>query len=243
MELRLHSKSLISFFIRVALILIILHIFFSLLDLGRSDNAKFFLDIFDLDKEETIPTLFSAFIMLVCGFFLGLIALQERRDKRKSMSFFWTLLSIVFIFLALDEGARIHESVGDLIEALLLNHALPIHPSGFLFFPWVLPYAAATLLIGMIYSWFLLKLPRRTRLLFITAALVFLTGALGVEIFSAREADLFGTGSFNYLILYTIEETLEMFGMILFLFAIVDYIEQKWGAVRIILQKKTDPPK
>ena len=229
MEFKCSAKKIVSLFLRVALSLIALHILFSLLDFHPAVKVDFFLRIFDLDREANIPTLFSAFLLLSCGFFLGLIARQERREKRKSMGFFWTMLSFLFIFLALDEGAHIHERIGDVVETQMLDKALPIQPHGFLYFPWILPYTAAAFLIGLIYLWFLSKLPRRTRLLFVIAAAMFLAGSLGFEVFSAREADIFGTGSFIYWILYTIEESLEMGGVILFLSAILEFYRTKMG--------------
>ena len=45
-------------------------------------------------------------------------------------------------------------------------------------------------------------------------ASIFCTGAIGFDILGGYEADLNGDDTIKYCILYTIEESLEMFGLI-----------------------------
>jgi len=55
--------------------------------------------------------------------------------------------------------------------------------------------------IGLAYLKFVWALPKRTRLHFIMAGVIFLTGALGVEMLGAREADLYGYDTVIYCFL------------------------------------------
>ena len=52
--------------------------------------------------------------------------------------------------------------------------------------------------------------------LFVGSGLLFVGGAVGVEIISAREADIHGSESVYYSVLYTIEELFEMIGIAIF---------------------------
>ena len=64
-------------------------------------------------------------------------------------------------------------------------------------------------------------------ILFIGAGVLFISGAVGIEVFSAREADLNGTDTLLYSILYTVEELCEMIGIVIFCYALLRYIEDQ----------------
>lgn len=49
---------------------------------------------------------------------------------------------------------------------------------------------------------------------FVIAAVLFLSGAIGFELLGANEASLHGEDTMKYCYFYTIEESLEMFGVI-----------------------------
>ncbi len=100
---------------------------------------------------------------------------------------------------------------------------------GALYFLWVVPYGVATVVIGLAYLKFVWALPKRTRLHFIMAGVIFLTGALGVEMLGAREADLYGYDTVIYCFLYSVEEMLEMLGVVLFIYALLSYLAQLQG--------------
>ena len=87
-----------------------------------------------------------------------------------------------------------------------------------------MPYGLATVVIGLAYLKFVWALPGRTRLHFIMAGVIFLTGALGVEMLGAREADLYGYDTVIYCFLYSVEEMLEMLGVVLFIYALLSYL-------------------
>ena len=65
------------------------------------------LQLFDLDEENNLPTWFSSFLLLNNAFFLALVArLESTQDKLQ-----WTLMSIGFFILSVDEVAGLHESI------------------------------------------------------------------------------------------------------------------------------------
>lgn len=71
---------------------------------------------------------------------------------------------------------------------------------------------------------FLLHLPRRCRVLFVLAASLYLGGALGVERWTDRfaEQDLLDTLEYN--LWTTVEESLEMLGVVLFIYTLLAYM-------------------
>jgi len=53
-----------------------------------------------------------------------------------------------------------------------------------------------------------------------------------------READLHGYDSITYCILYTVEEFLEMIGVVVLIYALLSYIERQFGYLCVTLQIK-----
>jgi len=140
-------------------------------------------------------------------------------------------LSVIFLFLSIDEGFQIHENIGDIAE----NY---IDSTGFLYFPWVVPYGFAVIVFILVYLKFTLKLPKRAAVLFILSGTVYLTGAIALDMLGGREADLHGYDSITYCILYTIEEFLETIGVVVLIYALLSYIERQFGYLCVTLQIK-----
>ncbi len=189
-----------------------------------------FVHWFDLDIEKNIPSLYSSFAILVCSFLFFIIAQYEKKDFDYEY-LYWFFLGLIFLFLSLDEAFQIHESIGDITE----NY---IHSTGFLYFPWVVPYGFAVIIFILIYLKFSLRLPKKTTLLFILSGSLYLTGAIVFDMLGGREAELNGYDSVTYSTLYTIEEFLEMIAIVVLLYALLLYIERRFGYLCITLQIK-----
>ena len=114
--------------------------------------------------------------------------------------------------------------------------ALPI--CGVLHYAWVLPGMAFVGLIGIIYLRFLLSLPRKTQRLFVLSAFVFVLGAIGVEMLSGASASQAGEETFDYALIVTIEEFLEMLGVVVLIRALLEYIEGHLGGLQISFSRR-----
>jgi hypothetical protein len=175
-----------------------------------------FTRAFNFDSEANIPSLFSAVLILMASAVLFLIAgLKGTGDKTRSRS--WKLLGCIFLFLAIDEFISIHESLTGITKQLVGDG------NGYFTFAWVVPYA---LLLGFVVIYlarFYFKLPMRMRIQFAIAALIFLSGALGMEVVGGRYAYLHSTKEFTYALLVALEETLEMIGIIFFSYSLQKY--------------------
>ncbi|MDV2991298.1 MAG: hypothetical protein N4J56_000952 [Chroococcidiopsis sp. SAG 2025] len=82
-------------------------------------------------------------------------------------------LSVIFLFLAIDEFASLHEKLIEPIHSKL-------NTSGF-YFAWVIPGAAFTFVCLLIFTRFLGHLPTQTRRLFLLAGSLYVGGTLGME--------------------------------------------------------------
>lgn len=183
----------------------------------------FYVRWFDLDIEKNVPSTYSAFALFVCSLLFFLIAANQksRMDYRR---WCWFGLSVLFLFLSIDEWFEIHEIIGDMTENYL-------KAEGLLYFPWVAPYGLAVTVLGLIYLKFILGLPRRTAALVVLAGIIFLTGAIAFDMLGGREAELHGYDTLMYCVLYTIEEFLEMIAIVLLIYTLLSYIERQFGVI------------
>jgi len=173
------------------------------------------LPLFNVGTERNLPTFYSACAMLVCSGLLLLITwLEWERPRAKGL--YWAVLAAVFCALACDEMLVLHEKLIAPVRDLLGT-------SGALYYAWVIPYGAFALLFACVYARFLWQLPRRSALLFLLAGAVFVSGALGLEMLGASWIQRYGRGP-GYVAFQTVEETFEMGGIVLFVFALLDYI-------------------
>ena len=194
------------------------------------DDAYVFglVDLFDFDIEGNFPTFYSAVALLLAT---GLLALTTHINwnREGGNRFYWLLLTCLFLFLTFDEATAIHETIGVYFEDFL-------DASGFFYFMWVVPYGVAVLVLGLLFLKFVLGLPAQTRNHFIAAGMIFLSGAIGLEVFGAREADLNGTETITYCVLYTFEELFEMLGIVLFIYALAGNLTEQFGRVCFVLE-------
>jgi len=190
------------------------------------DPGYLLVRLFGLREEGTVPAWFSGGLLILCGATLALIALAERR-KPDGWPIHWGFLAAIFFALSFDEVAAMHELAGHFLRQVFA-------PGGPFTFVWVVPAIVLLALLLAFYRRFLMALPRRHARMFLVAGAVYVGGALGMEMvggayFDAndRQVDL------AYALIASVEETMEMIGLALFLRALADYIAARWGAWRV----------
>ena len=233
-QLRIDPKKTALFFMAIIALLTVLHsiamTFF--LYTGNQDLMEI-TDYVDFDIEKNIPSLYSAFAIFLCSLLFFCISLLEKKQGRRRS--YWIGLAGIFLFLSFDEAFVLHEGLGDFTGEYIQQTGI-LQASGLLYFPWILPYAFLTSILGIFYLPFFMRLPRKTFILLFVSAVIFLTGAAFFDMLGGREAELNGYYSVTYTVLYTIEEFLEMSGMILLMFTLLDYIEQQYGYLCLSIQ-------
>ena len=231
MNISLNHSKIVLYLSTIAAGLVLIHSAVLAVYFYIGDPEVFdFVRLIDLDYEGNIPTLFSSLLFLFNGVLLWLVYSGVTQSGQRFPRY-WLGLALIFIFLGFDEGSRLHEEIGDLLENF-------VQAEGLLYFPWVIAYSVAFLIAILFYFRFYLSLDRPLQLRLFFCATVFLSGALGVEILSAQQADSFGTSSLSYSILYTIEETLEMAGLILLTDTLLRKLRQDHGSLTFDLVNK-----
>ena len=65
------------------------------------------------------------------------------------------------------------------------------------------------------------------------AATIFLGGSLGFEFIEGMHVEIYSENNLTYIILTTIEECLEMIGVIVFIKALILYVNENFGELRL----------
>jgi hypothetical protein len=181
--------------------------------------------LFDLAREGNVPTWYQSYALLGCGALAALIAFAEWQH-RSAFRVQWALTALFCVYMSADEAASIHEmTVSPLRNAF--------HTTGLLYYPWIVLGATAVIALAIVSRRFLQSMPRRTRRTLVVAAIVFLTGALGFEALGGMYAETHGRRNLGYGGLTTVEETLEMLGIALAAFGLVEYLRDHVGRVRL----------
>ncbi|MBS1830389.1 MAG: hypothetical protein JST93_34120 [Acidobacteria bacterium] len=188
------------------------------------------IPLFDLEREANIPTIFSAGLLSISAGLLSLIAI-EKHQSRDGLRRPWAVLACGFLFMAVDELARIHELLVAPTRQWLGRDQL-----GPLYFAWVVPGFALVAVLALYFVPFLRALPRRDALRFLSAGAVYLGGALGVELAGGNAAEQGGVQQPLYVALVTLEESMEMTGAVLFIRALLLYIAQWSPSLRVELR-------
>jgi hypothetical protein len=188
------------------------------------------LSPFDVDKETSIPTLYSVITLFFCAILLIAIA-EMTKLTQKSYVRDWQALSLVFLFLAFDEYLSLHER---LIQPL----RVALKANSFFHFTWVIPGAIFTIVCFSLFLRLLFFLPAYTRRLFLIAGIVYLTGALGMEVIGGYSIYLYGEDNFLYRIIIIIEEFLEMLGIIIFIHTLLFHLSSNLKVVKIHINGK-----
>jgi hypothetical protein len=182
--------------------------------------------LFNLDREGNIPIAFSTLLLLFAALLLAVIAVLKRQQIG-SRVLHWAILSFGFLFMAADEAFYFHERLITPVKKLLGDHNL-----GVFYFAWVIPGIALVFVLALLFLRFLLRLPAKTRLTFLMAATVYIGGAIGCELIGGRFAELHGQANLTYAMITTVEESLEMAGVIIFIWALLVYIADNYKEVR-----------
>ncbi|PSN13746.1 hypothetical protein C7293_14680 [filamentous cyanobacterium CCT1] len=178
-------------------------------------SSEWFYGLFSLDEELNIPAWYSSFMLLAASALLAVITATKRADRYFS---YWKNLSLIFLFLSLDEAFSFHEIL--IIPALRETfNFLPIF-----FHTWVVFGIPVVIFLGFKYLRFFLNLPGRTRSLFLLAAALYVFGALGMEMVNGLLRVYFGQFAVSTTAAIVLEELLEMAGTATFIYALLVYL-------------------
>lgn len=186
-----------------------------------------FVEEFNVDLENNIPTYFSGVLLLGAGALCGLVA-WTRQQWDRPFGRHWAVLGFLLAYVSVDEVAEIHERTISPLRDLL-------GADGLLYYAWVVPAMGILLVLAVVYARFFWHLPRRWKGWFTLAAGTYLSGALGVEVLGGLYASQYGVNTFSYALITTVEEGLEMMGTVLFLYALLAFLRADGLALHVTL--------
>jgi len=203
-ENRKHLIAFISGLVIFEVILGCLHVYFY----GRTFT-------FDLDREFNLPTYYSAVLFLLNFFVIGTIYYSEKNSGMTHKEL-W-IISIIFLFLSLDEVGRFHEAIIPFLRRNIPS-LVSIFDSNKYWVVVMIPFILFTIFFFSmfmyrklrIYPWILTGT---------VLALILWIIVLGLELWEGYTAD---TYKFNALV----EEELEMIGSTVFLSAFLVYFKK-----------------
>ena len=184
--------------------------FLSQLDPGRKG-----LQVLGVGEEGSVPTWFSSALLLLCA----LLAFGQPATNREHAVRYagrWKVLALWFLLMSLDEVLSLHERTGEPLRA-----AFKFNAGGPFYYAWVIPGAIVVLGFALAYYKFLLNLPPEQRRLFAIAGTLYVCGALIMEMVGGAYADSYGDRSIATLMLVSVEEYLEMWGIATLLYALM----------------------
>jgi len=182
--------------------------------------------LFDVDAEYNIPTFFSMLLLLFAALLLSVITILERK-RTAAHVLHWAILSFGFLFMAIDEVVAIHERLVNPLRRMLG----PGNP-GVFNFAWVIPGISLVLILALFFLKFWLRLPAKTRLTFLVASTTYIGGCIGFELIGGHFAKLHGIHNLAYSMLTTVEESLEMAGVIFFIWGLLVYLADNYKEVQ-----------
>ena len=183
--------------------------------LNQSSSSNYSGRLFRLDEEINIPTLYSSLALAFSSILLGIISYMKKVANSQDVNY-WKILSLIFLYLAVDEMCSIHEMLSTIRP--LLN------AGGLFYFTWVIPGLIFVVIFVALFWRFIQSLPRKTRNLFLISGAIYVGGAIGIEMIGGYHSEAYGEDTPLYSLITTIEESMEMLGIVLFIYALLSYI-------------------
>ncbi len=104
---------------------------------------------------------------------------------------------------------------------------------GFFYYAWIIPGMLLVAVFALVFLRFWWNLPRRTRWIFLLAAGLYLLGSIGFEMLGGRYAEFRSTTNLTYSLITLFEESLEMAGIILFIWGLLIHLQEQFPLVTL----------
>lgn len=173
--------------------------------------------IINLDAESTAISWYASAVL---GFAAVLLWTAGRLSSHLPVRarYGWYVLALAFVLLSLDEVAQVHETMNAVGRHLGVSTDLVL-------FRWVLVAIPAIFVLGAVLIPFLWHLERRTLVSFILSGVVFVSGAVGMEIVGGSILQDEGAGR-SYMTAVVVEEGMEILGATMFVGSILAHLRR-----------------
>ena len=181
---------------------------------------------FNLNAEINIPAWFSSSMLMLTAVLLVLIA-TDAWHGRRPFAGHWSGLAILFVLLSLDETVSIHEQWAVPLRTMF-------NATGLFYYPWVILAIGAFAMLAFVYRKFFRDMPDTTRHWLLRATIVYVGGAVGMEMLAGLYVSRIGTEhTFAYVLMTTVEEFMEMTGIVIFMYGLLGHLGRHASVIRI----------
>ena len=171
--------------------------------------------LFDLDEEQSVPNWYSSAALGFAALLAALIATRSRRERTNAPTH-WRAMAWILLYMSFDEVAGIHETV---------NSLSPIS--------WTIPFGLLALAVGAWLLPWVLRLPAATRTGIIVSGVVYVAGAVGIELVTSQFFDESNKRQLDYAFYTIAEEGMEMLGVVWLIRTLLRHMERESGAAVI----------
>jgi len=227
----LTPKTVVKVLGTITILLICINLLLNVIKYITKDASIYgLMPLFKLSAENNIPSFFSGCLFLFSSILLMLIWKVKKHYEKPGK--IWGMLALLFLFLAYDELFSVHE---------LLIHPLrdTLHTTGLFYQAWIIVYGIAVCaLIAVFYpEW--RRLQKKYKLWFCASAVTFMSGAIGFEMIGGAYFESVNrTGDVIYGILYTLEESLEMAGLLIFIYTLMMFLGSELDGAAISVSER-----
>lgn len=209
----------LAIFLTVTLVgLLILHLVFRTAQVDNWDYWEL-VGLFDMDSEISLYTWYSTTILLfVPACLLAFIGYKKKQAGDK-LAWSWFVVSGVFMFLSIDDGAMIHEKLSTINRLTGLQDLLG---NGIFAWSWWIIYLPIGIALAVVlFRWFM-SLPTRTKAFIAIGLTVVVVGQIGMEAVSSLISN--STGEYIGPVWRGFQKFVGRAGLSIVLYGIFDYI-------------------
>jgi hypothetical protein len=189
-----------------------LYVIYSEMIAGRHFS---FAWLFYFDSRLNFPFFFSLFLHVINLLLLYNIA--RGKEWPRSQALFWNAMFVTFLLFALDEAFYIHQHFKMSTFGVIASY----DRASWSHYLWVLPYFVVFGTLMVILFRYSAEINQKLKKRLLTAAFVFLLGAVVMEFMGTYYAVLNPHGDIYLLLIKTAEGTLQMIGSIMFIDALL----------------------
>tara|TARA_R100000322_G_scaffold15842_3_gene9519 strand:- start:4837 stop:5541 length:705 start_codon:yes stop_codon:yes gene_type:complete len=226
-ELAISPNAILQVLVSVGVLLIAAQVAIVIFRFGFGyEYVKGFVPLFNMDGEGNVPAFISFIQILLAGLILFFIAQLNRKYAAKHV-WEWFVLSAGFFLMALDEGVQLHERLGGPVKTALDSETANV---GIFYAVWTIPVGITVILLGLYFLRFLLTLEAVHRFRFVLGGMLYLAGAIGLELVGIYYIKAIGSDDAIYGLLVTVEEGLEYFAVSYFIWSLLKYCQDRYEA-------------
>lgn len=221
-KLKISAKRVTIAMALVLVVLVVMGFGLDYLKYGLGREIRGITYLFDFDQKTNFPTAFKLFGLLASAALLWVIAAAKRRAGDQYVTH-WRILSLIFIYLTMDEEARLHQMLGRIVRSI-------VHSEGIFYHGWVLIYLPLVAFFALAYLRFFFDLPGPTRVLFFLAGVCYAGGSGGVELAKGYfETHYGGSENLGFAMIADTSDTLECIGLVIFVNVLLTYLSKYVG--------------